>query len=102
MKDVPIKQRREEFVRGMVPVPSSVVMKDVPTKFRREEFVRGMVPVSSSVVMKDVPTMVAIREESVGATDQGKEIYLIPTCTTEDLDSIGLNSKPPCIVFVTL
>ena len=42
MKDVPIKQRREEYVSGMVPRSKCANMKDVPIKQRREEFVSGM------------------------------------------------------------
>ena len=39
IKDVPIKQRREEYVKGMVLRRSCAVIEDVQIKPRKEEYV---------------------------------------------------------------
>ena len=57
--DVPTLLSKKGYVSDTVQhhTPErSAVMKDVPSKQRREEYVLGMVPRSSSAVMKDVPT----------------------------------------------
>ena len=70
IKDVKIKQGREEYVKGMVLRRSCAVIEDVQTKSRREEYVLGMVQ-SNSVklaVTKDAPTLPFSKEEYVEGT----------------------------------
>ena len=57
MKDVPIIQRMEKYVLGMVHRVQNAVMKDVQTKQRRVEYAYDMVHHGQDifVTMRDVP-----------------------------------------------
>ena len=59
MKDVPIKQRREEYVSDTEQSQNEryAQMKDVPIMPSREEYVLGMVQRGRLAVTRDAPTM---------------------------------------------